>query len=64
MNYHKITRVISLLVNTNTKFNIVDRMSIIANVNEYFLSLENRIRELEKQIEKQNKSIQIQKPNK
>jgi predicted nucleic acid-binding Zn-ribbon protein len=57
MHYHYITRVVSLLANANPKLNIVDRMSMLSSVNEYFLATENRINELEKQVKKLNNDL-------
>lgn len=54
MHYHNLTRIISLLANTNTRLNIVDRMSIISGVNEYCIATEHKINDLEKQLKKLN----------
>jgi hypothetical protein len=47
-----------MLANANSKLNIVDRMTIISSVNEYFLTTENRINELEKQVKKLNNDLE------
>jgi hypothetical protein len=48
-----------MLANANRKLNIVDRMTIISSVNEYFLTTENRINELEKQVKKLNNDFEV-----
>jgi hypothetical protein len=63
MHYHYITRVVSLLANANPKLNIVDRMSMLSSVNEYFLATENRINELEKQVKKLNNDFEVYEKN-
>ena len=63
MHYHNLTRVISMLANANSKLNIVDRMTIISSVNEYFLTKENRINELEKQVKKLNNDFEVYEKN-
>jgi hypothetical protein len=63
MHYHYITRVVSLLANANPKLNIVDRMSMLSSVNEYFLATENRINELEKQVKKLNNDLEVYEKN-
>ena len=49
--YNKLTKVFSLLVNSNPKLNIWDRMFILGSVNKYFMENEYRIRELETNFE-------------
>lgn len=49
--YNKLTKVFSLLVNSNPKLNIWDRMFILGSVNKYFMENEYIIRELETNFE-------------
>ena len=57
MQYHKITQVVSRLINADRNIHIVDRMVIIANVNEYILGIENRIIDLENEVKKLNRHL-------
>jgi hypothetical protein len=50
MQYHKITRVFSMIINANPRLNIWDRITIISNINDYVIDNECRIKELENQI--------------
>ena len=61
MQYHKMTQVVSRLINADRNIHIVDRMIIISNVNEYILGIENRIIELENEIKKINQHL-VQNP--
>ena len=63
MNYHKLTRVFSLLMNSNPKLNIIERMEIISSVNEYLMVNENKIIEMQKQINKLNDEVNNLKTN-
>ena len=53
--YHRLTKVFSILANSNPRLNIWDRMSIISSVNDYFISSEeinnSRFRELENKLQ-------------
>ena len=47
---HKLTKVFSSIINVIPQINIYSRMMILADVNEYFSKLENKIQDLEKHI--------------
>jgi len=44
---NRLLNVFSLLVNSNPKLNISERMFILSSVNKYFIENEYRIKELE-----------------
>ena len=50
MQYHRITRVFSMIINANPRLNIWDRIAIISNINDYVIDNECRIKNLETQI--------------
>jgi hypothetical protein len=50
MQYHRITRVFSIIINANPRLNIWDRIAIISNINDYVMDNECRIKNLENQI--------------
>ena len=50
MQYHRITRVFSMIINANPRLNIWDRIAIISNINDYVMDNECRIKNLETQI--------------
>jgi len=50
MQYHRITRVFSIIINANPRLNIWDRIAIISNINAYVMDNECRIKNLENQI--------------
>ena len=50
MQYHRITRVFSIIINANPRLNIWDLISIISNINDYVMDNECRIKNLENQI--------------
>ena len=50
MQYHRITRVFSMIINANPRLNIWDRFAIISNINDYVIDNECRIKNLETQI--------------
>ena len=59
--YHRLTKVFSILANSNPRLNIWDRMSIISSVNEYFIISEeinnSRFRELENKLQNNDAKI-------
>ena len=59
--YHRLTKVFSILANSNPRLNIWDRMSIISSVNEYFIISEeiynSRFRELENKLKDNDEKI-------
>lgn len=62
-NYHKITRVLSQIINHKNSFDVSSRIIMLSTVNDYYQENDNKIIELESEVNLLRNEIKNLKKN-